>query len=336
MSTLILQTNHLRIGYQARRQPASIIADDLNLALHTGELVCLLGPNGAGKSTLMRTLAAMQNPLAGNVLLDGMDVNELPPRALAKKMSIVLTEHVNVGLLSAYGLVALGRYPYTDWRGTLSEKDECIVQDAMEAVGATALAMRPVNELSDGERQKIMIARALAQEPQLMMLDEPTAFLDLPRRVEVMQILRKLAHERNRAILLSTHDLDLALRSADKIWLMANGRLHIGSPEDLVLSGTFAEAFAAEGVAFDAMSGSFRVHQIQKGQIDVVGDGVQMMWTVRALERAGFQVNHGANGSAMRVTCADNEWHLAHQAQTTKHLSLADLTVALVETNDSH
>jgi iron complex transport system ATP-binding protein len=329
MAQPILQTDNLRIGYQARRQPAFVVADRLDVQMNPGELVCLLGPNGSGKSTLMRTLAAMQRPLAGQVLLDGVNVTALTPQVVAKKLSVVLTEQINVGLLSGYELVALGRYPYTNWRGTLTEADEAVVQNALNAVGAAPLAHRPVSELSDGERQKIMIARALAQEPQLMLLDEPTAFLDLPRRVEVMQILRQLAHNNSRAILMSTHDLDLALRTADVIWLLANGRLHIGAPEDLVLSGVFATAFAAEGVTFDVMSGSFNIQQKVRGKIDVVGDGTQMMWTMRALERAGFQVNRGANGANICVTCSENTWHLANNTIISQHRSLADLTSTL-------
>jgi iron complex transport system ATP-binding protein len=329
MSASILQTRDLRIGYRNRRRADKVIAADLNLNLDSGRLVCLLGPNGAGKSTLMRTLAGMQAKLGGKVLLEGSEVSTLQPEMLAKKLSIVLTERVNAGLLSAYALVALGRYPYTDWRGRLTEADETIVQRALVAVGAEGLAASPVSELSDGERQKVMIARALAQETPLMMLDEPTAYLDLPHRVEIMQILRRLAHDRGRAVLLSTHDLDLALRSADEIWLMTNGRLFSGAPEDLVLSGAFAEAFASQGVSFDTLSGAFRMEQAHKGKVDVVGEGVDAVWTVRALERVGYQVHLGRNGSPLWVTCQENCWYLATEDGRSEYHSLADLAAAL-------
>lgn len=326
----ILQTKNLTIGYKQRRQAPAIIAQRLNLHLKRGQLVCLLGPNGAGKSTLMRTLAAMQPSLNGQVLLDGNDINTLQPQFLAKKLSIVLTERVQAGLLSAYDLVALGRYPYTDWRGTLSTTDTLVVRHALQAVGATALAQRPVSQLSDGERQKVMIARALAQEPHLMLLDEPTAYLDLPRRVEIMQILRQLAHEGQRAILLSTHDLDLALRSADVIWLMADGVLHVGAPEDLVLNGTFAAAFAAEGVTFDPHSGAFRTRQSPTRAIDVLGDGLTAIWTTRALQRIGYRVHSGDHGSPLQVLCEKNQWILAIAPDQRKiYPSLAALTQSL-------
>ena len=322
---MILTTRDLTIGYKARRRPATVIAEKLNLSLAAGELICLLGPNGAGKSTLMRTIAGMQPALGGEILLDGQAVGDYRPNALARKLSVVLTERVDAGLLSAYALVALGRYPYTDWRGTLDDEDERIIRDAMRSVGAVPLATRPVGELSDGERQKVMIARALAQQPQLMLLDEPTAYLDLPRRAEVMQILRRLAHDGGRAVLLSTHDLDLALRSADKLWLLANGELHVGAPEDLVLDGTFARAFASEGVSFDAQSGAFRVQRPERAQIDVIGDGLEAEWTRRALERRGFSVSFGRNGSPIQIEASATGWQLQTSTFRSEHGSIESL-----------
>jgi iron complex transport system ATP-binding protein len=201
--------------------------------------------------------------------------------------------------MSAYALVSLGRHPHTDWTGRLSEKDHDAVRSAICAVGAQELAGRNVAELSDGERQKIMIARALAQDTEVMVLDEITAFLDLPRRVEVLRILRDLARTTQRSILLSTHDLDLALRSADKIWLLPKGGpLHAGTPEELVLSGVFESAFQNEGVDFDAVAGSFRLHHDIIGEVWLDGEGVHAAWTARAFEREGFRVIPCAGGDA--------------------------------------
>ena len=291
----ILVTEHLTLGYSQSRRPARIVTEDVNATLLPGELVCLLGPNGAGKSTLLRTLAGMQSPLGGSVRLMGEDVFRLDARELARRMSIVLTERVSAGSLSAYALVALGRHPYTDWTGRLRDEDEQIVRWAIDAVQARPLAGRSVAELSDGERQKIMIARALAQQPALMLLDEPTAFLDLPHRVEVMHILRQLAHEGGQAILLSTHDLDLALRHADRIWLLPpGGPLQVGAPEDLVLSGAFARTFTTSGLTFDLDSGSFSVVDGGARRIGLHGSGPQTTWTRRALEREGYHVTADA------------------------------------------
>ncbi len=299
----VLSTTDLAVGYHVARKPAVTVVDHITVDLLAGELVCLIGPNGAGKSTLMRTLAGMQAPLAGNVHLMGDDITNLNPRELARRLSIVLTERIDVGVLSAYTLVALGRYPYTGWMGDLRPEDEQVVQDAILAVGAAELAHRNVGELSDGERQKIMIARALAQEPAVMLLDEPTAYLDLPRRAELMTMLRRLARESSRAILLSTHDLDLALRNADRIWLLPKGgHLLVGAPEDLVLSGAFETAFKSEGVQFDAYSGSFRSDYPASGIVDLSGEGLPALWTLRALEREGFCVVRDGQQSPIQVT----------------------------------
>jgi cobalamin transport system ATP-binding protein len=181
-----------------------------------------------------------------------------------------------------------------------------------------------------------MIARALAQEPALMLLDEPTAFLDLPRRAEIMAMLKKLARETGRAILLSTHDLDLALRNADRMWLLPKGGpLHSGAPEDLVLSGAFEAAFRAEGVTFDAYTGSFRSSIPAAGTIDLIGDGLPALWTLRALERQGFCVVRGGSASPLRVEIigqdGDRRWRLTTDHSTDDFASLYDLTTALTK-----
>jgi iron complex transport system ATP-binding protein len=324
----ILQTHDLSAGYSGRLP--RIIAQSINVSLRAGELVCLIGPNGAGKSTLIRTLAGMQAPINGSVTLKGDDVHQLPARDLARRLSVVLTERVNPGLLTAYTLVALGRHPYTDWSGRLSVRDEAVVRQAIADVGAESLADRQVGELSDGERQKIMIARALAQEPALLILDEPTAFLDLPRRVEVMQLLRRLAHESQRAILLSTHDLDLALRTADRLWLMpGDDHLMVGAPEELVLNGSLAAAFRAEGVSFDEHTGAFRVNSAAEGQITLVGEGLSALWTRRALERAGFAVSSDGSLSLAQIEVEPSHWRLIADGETEEYSSLADLIDAL-------
>ena len=293
MAATILQTRSLCIGYAPKRRPRMAVAADIGVELLKGELVCLLGPNGAGKSTLLRTLAGLQKPLAGEVLLQGRDLHGLTESERARLLGLVLTERVDVGNLSAYALVALGRYPYTGWDGRLSSADEAVVRWAIDAVGARDLAARSVGELSDGERQKVMIARALAQEPAVLLLDEPTAFLDLPRRVEIVQLLRRLAGASDRAVLLSTHDLDLALRCADRLYLLPpDGPLQTGAPEDLVLSGAFQRTFA--DVEFDPAIGSFHLAHEPEGAVGLVGEGLHALWTARALERAGFCVAEDA------------------------------------------
>ncbi|ODH02289.1 ATP-binding protein [Nostoc sp. KVJ20] len=328
MSNSILTTHNLTIGYKTSRKTVRCVVSDISVSLQAGELVCLLGPNGAGKSTLLRSLAGMQPPIEGEVRLLEENIYKLAPQELAKRLSLVLTEKVDVGMLSAYTLVSMGRYPYTDWWGNLTSEDETIVHWAIKSVGAVHLAQRQVSELSDGERQKIMIARALAQSPIVMLLDEPTAFLDLPRRVEIMQLLRQLARETNQAILLSTHDLDLALRLADKVWLLStNGILHVGAPEDLVLSGAFADTFESEGVEFDVASGEFNLHTSHKGEISLIGEGIASVWTIRAFKRAGFQVNQNKKGLSVEVITQSKQilWKLTNSQTVHTYHSLYEL-----------
>lgn len=301
-----LVASNLVIGYKGKP-----LAKPLDFALHQGELVCLIGPNGAGKSTLLRTLAGMQRPLGGEARVGRVVPHLSSPAERAQHISVVLTTRPDATLLTGYGLVALGRHPYTDWRGKLVHEDEAAIQAAIMAVGAEEYAHRPLNTLSDGQAQKMMIARALAQDAPLMLLDEPTAYLDLPRRVEIVQLLRHIAHERRRAVLLTTHDLDLALRTADRLLLLADGHLHIGAPEDLILSGAFERAFRAQGVAFDSASGSFCFGDPAVQSVALVGEGQTRRWTQRALERAGFTVeedaplrviiNEGSNGTCWQL-----------------------------------
>jgi iron complex transport system ATP-binding protein len=318
----ILAAASLAIGY-----PGKTVAADLNLKLTRGRLVCLLGPNGAGKSTLMRTLCAMQPPIAGQVLLDGVDIHSISPRELARLLGVVLTDRIQVGLLSAYELVSLGRYPYTGWSGRLSPDDHRIIRESIEATGATELAARPVDELSDGERQKVLMARALAQQPKLLILDEVTAFLDLPRRVDIMRTLRGLAHQRGATILLSTHDLDLALRSADEIWLLEKGgAFHTGAPEDLILSGHFAAAFRSEGIEFNAEAGHFDLHG-QRGQpVSVHGEGLAAQWTCRAMERLGLAV---VPDSHLRVVLQPGSWRIEGAVSPGPYPDIATVAEAL-------
>lgn len=320
----LLETRGLAIGYKARRQPSRVVAERLDLRLEPGELVCLLGPNGAGKSTLLRTLAGMQSPLGGEIRLTGRPLQELKPEKVARRLSVVLTEPVDAGLLTAYAMVALGRFPYTDWRGMLTPHDEAVVQRAIQAVDGAELAARPVSELSDGERQKMLIARALAQEPAVMLLDEPTAYLDLPRRIEIMRILRRLARRGRQAFLLSTHDLDLALRSADKIWLMGEN-FFTGTPEDLVLEGAFARVFARDGIVFDPKAGSFQLNRSTGEEVAVTGEELPVVWTRRALERAGYEVVASGDTAALRVYCAGGRWELNDGGVVSNHASIEAL-----------
>lgn len=328
----VLQTHDLSIGYCPTRQTPRLVVDHISVSLHRGEFVCLLGPNGAGKSTLIRTLVGMQRPLGGAVKLMDKDVTSLSAQERARLLSVVLTDRVDVGMLSVRDLVALGRYPYTDWTGRLTADDEAVIDWAIGVAQAKTLVHRHVGDLSDGERQKVMIARALAQQPQMLVLDEPTAFLDLPRRVEMMSLLQHLAHTTNKAILLSTHDLDLALRSADRIWLLPNGGpLQVGAPEDLILNGAFERAFQSDGVHFDADTGAFQIQKQTGDAVVLTGDGPQVYWTKRALERAGFYVcENEADLSVAVVTASDQTlWRVCNGRSEQTCSALYDVVAEL-------
>ncbi|MGZ0654470.1 ABC transporter ATP-binding protein [Coraliomargarita sp. W4R72] len=305
-----LTAKQLSIGYHHGAEKTTI-AQSLNCSLRGGEFVCLLGPNGAGKSTLIRTLAGMQQALSGDLKLSGKALGDIAPRERARAVSVVLTETMPTGMMDAYSLVSLGRHPYSGWFGGLTATDRERIEWALNAVGAMPLANRQVAELSDGERQKVSIARALAQEAKLMLLDEPTAFLDLPRRVELMSILRNLAQRENLALLLSTHDLDLALRFADRLWLMTpDGNLIQGAPEALALNGQFAEVFANDNLDWDAAAGSFRTHPIACLKVQLGGEGLERIWTQRALERLGFGIADTSDELAFSVTVSNGHWEL--------------------------
>ena len=291
MKEVALATHDLAVGYKSGRSKRTIVLQNVDLELHRGEFVCMLGPNGAGKSTLLRTLGKMQPTLAGNVEIEGSDIDRLSGYSLAKLLSVVLTQRLTVGHLTGYELIALGRYPYTGWAAGLTAQDHRVVRWAINVTRSNHLASRDIAELSDGERQRVMIARALAQQPTVMLLDEPTAFLDLPTRVEITGLLKRLSRETGLAVLMSTHDLDLALRSADTLWLITSEhKLELGAPEDLILRGELQSTFSSSELYFDSDIGGFRPLIPAKGTALLIADGLPGMWMRRALEREGFRI----------------------------------------------
>lgn len=305
----LLETHGLVIGYLSATKKAFPVAGPLSLDIHEGQLICLIGPNGSGKSTLLRTLANLQPALQGSREIDGLSMSRTGPGRLAKKISLVLTDPVRDNNLTVQSLVALGRYPYSGWLGRLREKDKKIVIQAIETAGMSAFTDRKLSTLSDGESQKVMLARALAQDTALMMLDEPTAHLDLPSRIQLMQLLHRLARQTGKGILVSTHELDLALQVADEAWLLqTGGEFHRGAPEDLVLNGTFETAFDKEGIRFDKATGTFAMHQDPGKPIALRSEepGLEpaLFWTKRALSRSGFAVVMSKDTPVGRPECS--------------------------------
>lgn len=294
----ILSCKDLTTGYSSKKGGTKQISDNLNASMNKGEIISLIGPNGSGKTTLIRTLTGIQPPLKGEVYINNRNIITLSPEEKAKTLSVVLTTPIQAGNLTAFDIVALGRYPYTNWAGTLTEDDEKTVLDALKSAGAEDLKNNFIHELSDGERQKVMIARAIAQDPEIMVLDEPTAFLDLPHKIETMRVLKEVAHNCGRTILLSTHDLNLAIRCSDRLWIIKkDGSFNSGTPEDLILSGELESAFNMGGVLFDKFKGDFTIPVKKRGEVFIEGDhSAEYIWTVNAMERLGIDIIHEQNG----------------------------------------
>ena len=298
----VIETSRLGIGYLLKGGKRRVVHEGLDLCLHSGEVTCLLGLNGAGKSTLLRTLCGFQPPLSGEIRLMGKPLRSFSQSDFALTVGVVLTEKTNAGGITAAELVALGRHPYTGFFGGLKEGDREVVRRSLEAVGIAHKAQSYVSELSDGERQKAMIAKALAQECPIILLDEPTAFLDVTSRIETMVLLHRLAVEQQKAILLSTHDLDLAIQMGDCLWLQEKGRpMACGTPEDLILSGAFASFFGKDGITFDAASGKLNA-KAPTIPIGVAGDRLVAYWVGNALVRNGFLPEPSKEGVA-KVRC---------------------------------
>ncbi len=310
----VLSARSLAIGWRGK----GALAQGIELELRSGELAVLVGPNGSGKSTLLRTLVGTQAPLSGDASILGQAVGRLSVEERARRAATVFTDRFDSGYFSVFDIVAFGRYPYTDARGALSDRDVAAVEAAIASAGLAELAGRPFSELSDGERQKALVARAVAQDCPLLVLDEPTAFLDASARVEVFHLVRRLAREAGKAVVLSTHDIDHALRYADRLWLMdGEHRFSSGSPEDLAASGAIGRAFASGGLVFDALTGTFRPELgAEPRSVEIVGpEGVPREWARRLLERLGFEEGRG-DGAVARIRIEEGGCGLAFVLET--------------------
>ncbi len=263
----MLQLASLSVGYTGRR---GAVLSGVDLVAEPGSFVCVLGRNGAGKSTLMRTIAGLQPPLGGTVHLDGEDVHRLAGQERARRIAVVLTERQNSPGLTVDDVVGMGRQPFTGWRGNLTAEDRNIARQSLGTVGAARFEGRLFDDLSDGERQRVMIARALAQGPSLMVLDEITAFLDLMGRVEIMSFLRQRARRSGAIVILSSHDLELSLQFADVVWLLGGDTsLDVGAPDALMASGAVGRAFDTAAVRFSPVHRRFELSEFPKSDSPV-------------------------------------------------------------------
>ena len=287
---IVIQGQDLSIGYRTGKLE-KIVHEHLNFQLHAGELTCLLGANGTGKSTLLRTLSASQPALSGTLDILGKPLAEYTEKERSRTIGVVLTDKTFAGGLSVYELVGLGRQPHTGFFGRLSKEDKRIIEEAMEHVGIAHKARSYTAELSDGERQKVMIAKALVQECPLILLDEPTAFLDVVSRIEIMHLLHRLAVEQQKAILLSTHDIEQALVLSDKLWLLSKEHgLQTGVTEDIILSHQMENLFDKKDIRFDYDHGVY--YPLANGQKKIAvssEDKTLLHWAINALNRHGYQ-----------------------------------------------
>ncbi|GET28356.1 ABC transporter ATP-binding protein [Prolixibacter sp. SD074] len=290
-----IKLDHVSVGYRDSRGKERIVKSGISLGAEKGELVALIGGNGIGKSTLLRTLAGFQPPLSGDISVSGKSISAYREKELATMLSFVSTEIIRVANLSVFEMVALGRFPHTNWFGKLTEEDLQIVNESIRMVGLDGYQTRPINQISDGERQRGMIARTLAQDTDIIVLDEPTAFLDVPNKYEIVSILHHLAREKNKTIIFSTHDLNIAVSEVDMIWLMLQDDVVQGAPEDLILNGQFPLLFQKSDLTFDMEKGDFRIKRHLKQAVRLTGTGSGLLWTQKALERNGLEVTNGAD-----------------------------------------
>ncbi len=319
-----IELENLSVGYE---QPGNLpleILKGINFSAVQGEMVALIGSNGIGKSTLLRTLVGFQKYFSGHVKINGEELNKIGPKQVARIMSFVSTENIRVANMTVFDLVAFGRFPYTNWIGKLTDEDHRSVMEAVEKVGLTGFEGRQITRISDGERQRAMIARAVAQDTPVIFLDEPTAFLDVSNKYEIFHLLQVLTKEKGKTVVLSTHDLNIALREVDKLWIVTEMGNYQGAPEDAVLKGWLNQLFKNEHIGFDLQEGEYYFRKEFKAKVKVEGEGLSLIWTLRALNRMGYQIVVKAEPD-FHVVVKENEWQLISKGSTNIFYSIYQL-----------
>ena len=281
----------------------------------------------------MRTITRLQEPISGQVLIHEKDISGYHRTTFSQKVSFVSTEIVKLNHCTVRELVAFGRSPYTNWFGKISDEDEVMIDEAIEMVGLSAQASRNINQISDGERQRVMIARTLAQDTDIIVLDEPTAFLDLPNKFEVVHLLSELTRKKGKTILFSSHDLTIAMKEADRLWIIMPDIFIDGSPEDLVLQHKISDIFKQTRLKFDPKKGDFSIRRKPVGTCKLTGKGTPYIWTKRALERLGFEAESEMAEPAINVTIYEHDkgisWELMQAGQRVLFTSIYDLAAYL-------
>lgn len=259
MTNHILKIENLSIGYISKKKKI-VVAKEINIQQEKGKLVCLLGKNGIGKSTLLRTISKMQVKLKGDVFIHNQEIESYTALELSKLISTVLTEKIPPNNLTVYELIALGRQPYTNWIGTLTQEDKQQIDNAISQANLNEIKTKRIDELSDGQYQKVMIARALAQNTPIILFDEPTAHLDIHHKIETFKMLQQLTHKLDKTIIISTHEVQLAIQKADMLWLFLDDKLIYGNTNTLIENGNLQELFSSDLVAFDKELKQFVFH----------------------------------------------------------------------------
>ncbi len=303
----ILSTDHLNVGYDKK-----VVIEGVDIQALKGQTICLIGPNGAGKSTILRTLTGMLAPVDGCVYIGQEDVRKIKSTDKAKQLAVVLTEKLNLNMTKAYEVAAMGRTPYTGFFGRLSAEDKAVVERCLKTVGAWELKDREYPSLSDGEKQKILIARALAQEPELIVLDEPTSHLDIKHKIEVVRILNRLALETGLTVILALHDIDIAVKFCQTVLLVKEGRIVAqGRPEDIIARDTVGKLYDISGAFYDSILGSVEICNDAKPEIFVAAGAGSGIPVYRLISRMGLGIATGiltendidySVASAMRLT----------------------------------
>ncbi|MGI9546567.1 MAG: ABC transporter ATP-binding protein [Flavobacteriaceae bacterium] len=256
----MLETKDLEVGYMSHKGKISV-SKDISFRISEGEMAAIVGVNGIGKSTLLRTLGRVQSKLAGSITVNEIAIENYKSKDWAMELSVVLTDPLVSKNLTVQQLISLGRHPYTNWIGTLSGKDANKIQEAIKLVGLSKLSNKKCYELSDGQLQKVMIARALAQDTQIILLDEPTTHLDLYHKVQILKILQSIAHHTGKIVLYTTHEIDLAIQLCDKIMILEKRENFFGAPQELIKSERFSKLFPEDTIRFDPQSASFKVNK---------------------------------------------------------------------------
>ena len=325
----ILSLNSLKIGYVSGKKE-NILLPPLSASAIRGELIAVIGRNGIGKSTLLRTLAGLQQPLGGEIFYSKKNIRDYSRMELAQEVGYISTEIVKVSNMRVYDLVALGRFPHTNWIGKIEAKDHMAIMDALKKTSMESFREKFVSELSDGERQKTMIARILAQDTGIMIMDEPTAFLDVAGKYEILHLMHLLSNKNKKTIIFSTHDLQMAISQSDKIWLILDNKLFEGAPEDLMITGAFDHLFDSSTVVFNSEDGTFSFRSDTKGNIYVEGDGNKKHWTMMAINRAGFNVSKEKTFPYVIIPSESNKnWRLSNKTGILEFSTIYELITYL-------